>query len=230
MKKITIIFIVLVASIALSSFIFYKSINRKFDLTLQSIDGKVKYTFGKICNDEPKAISDFSYECVISNLSLDKLFTDKFEGDLVYLDDDNNTSTKVNKRCYICVDNHYFYFEICGENKLIYRELIAGFYPENSEGGVMISPFYDKEGLMWEQQNILSWNDTVGLNSFEDLVEFYKKTDSSLYEINEEKRSIIVKLFWKNELTSSDSAEISVDGEQIVVQLQQNKEGESLYE
>lgn len=219
MNKRYVIALVAFLTVIIGALVFYKFNNRKYNLTLESKDGKVRFDLGKICDEKPSRCSDLSYTCKVTDLSLDKMFDGKDIDSVVYLDDDYKKSDSPTNKCYIGANNHYFYFCIDNENSLIYNELISGFYPEESDGGYMVSPFYDEEGLKWKEKNVLTWKDTVGLSSFEELVKFYEKTDSSLYEIDKENQMVTVKLFGTDGNVSGDKATVTVEGEEIAVEL-----------
>lgn len=196
MKKVILLVVVIVLGVS-GLFAFRLFTDSLHNVELNSKDGKVKLVFEKATTEEISRISTGTYEFLLvddKNLYTDFILTNP---SYLYSLDENNTICEGETDRYVfCIDKHYFYVESVDDgyksNAVRYKELISSFYLENGDAVMLVSPLREADDLEYGSTNYFNWEDTVGINSFEDLVSFYSCIDANLYTVDKDNQSIYV--------------------------------------
>ncbi len=218
MKKVLVIVFAAVGILAVCVFIVYYAINRKYDVSIMSVDKETILQFDNIAQQDRLGQTSYQrYNFVIAeNVSLWEDVIKDHPGYLYSLSDDNKRCSGESGRYILCQDGHYFFMRLQDGNKVFVTELV--FEVSYSEPDFFMDfsllPLVDIRSIS-KGENSYEWKNTAGLTSFEDLVEFYNRTNSKLFTVDHEKKSIT--LYSEDARVKTPLAEISVSSDGISV-------------
>lgn len=177
-----------------------------------STDGTTKFTLEDATYEEIKS-APFSLNFRIGNINT--FYVSLVESKPYYLytlNEDGSRCREEGDFYLFCKDGHYFYLDMGN----VYADLVEAVMEINTRGKgyVMISPF-SEPSLRAAKDVFFSWEDTWGLFSFEDLVEFYERTAPEHYRVDEAAKSIHVDMYepdggWLKEAVTLSAAENGV--------------------
>lgn len=192
MKKIIGVVTISVFVLIIGILILVETINRKYEINITSVDGKVELYFGKI--GAKKEIGQTTYQVhsfnIGESLSLWEDVIKQQPGYLYSIDSENRVCKEETGKYLLCQDGHYFLITLSSDNSsvVIVRELVfeLSFWKPLEYFGFVLMPFTGDKHIGSDNCSF-KWEDTVGLKSFDDLVEFYKRVDKKFYQINNDK-------------------------------------------
>lgn len=184
-KGILIAFAVLVLA-GISVLICIKVIGKKQDVALESADHTATLCFEQATKEDFVRTSTFAYrfkpvdgadiyqEYIVNN------------ADYLYSVNANNEQCKEETGVYLlCINQRYFL--ISEYNDWVrYEELIQC---SQTDEGDYITPVRSEFSSAYDD-TMIPWEWTVGLHSFDDLVEFYSRVQDQLYEVDSENQTI----------------------------------------
>ncbi len=223
MKKILVPVLVVFLLGFSGAFSFYLFIGAERDIVFYSKDGTAELKFESASNSDSYQVRDLTYCFDLSkkrNLYNDYIKTNP--GYLYSLDEKFQITSGETDRYVLNIQNRYFYVEL-KEEKVWHKELIGGFYPPDTRGGVVISPLYDIDGFEYESINTYKWNETVGLSSFDDLVKFYQRVEDDLYIVDAENNDIYLSLYDGEWYSKGVKIHATDEGVEIVLQNEMGK-------
>lgn len=218
MKKVLVIVFAVVGILAVYVYIVCYAINRKYDVSIMSVDKKTILQFDNIAQQDRLGQTSYQrYNFVLAeNVFLWEDVIKDHPGYLYSLDDDNKQCSEETGRYILCQDGHYFYMRLQDGNKVFVTEMVFEVCYSESDFFMdfFLLPLVDIKAVS-EGDNHFEWKNTAGLTSFEDLVEFYNRTDPKLFTIDSEKKSIT--LYSRDTRVKTPLAEISVSSDGISV-------------
>ncbi len=234
MKKsiIATICVIILAVVAL--LIFSKTKTKYHDVSFNSYDQEATLTLKEIASLEPNRNTFYSYNYLTFSIvdltegvkkitetdGYQKSFTSRFE----YTIEDVNIVKEF--ECYLFMKRGH-YFLVSHENgeeekKYSITELVGEMdYSNGNENvsGYYISPIaYEGRAHILETgtEDFCKWQETAGLQSYEDLVAYYEQTDKKGYSCNDLQKSVTVNIYqvdynnvkmdtkWRLQITAKD--------------------------
>lgn len=192
MKKIVILVISAIMIIMVGVILYRIYVNQKEDVILESVDGYVSFGFEKITSERRWKNGDNRISFKIDEET--NFYDDYIKGmpDFVaFIDENNNIVDKKTSKYLFCKEEHYFYV-VHNKNVVTIYELTSGFYASTDDYNVYL-PYY--EALAYAQENVLKYDELIGVKSYEDLIKFYERIDDDSYYIDEENSIIYLSLY-----------------------------------
>lgn len=200
MKKLFIFFPCLVLGGLL---VFLWLINRNNDVRCISFDKTSELVFENVTRKDEQRWG--AYEYAFYPKDPENFFEEYVEHNpaFVYSVDENNCRSKGETGAYLfCVDCRYYSVIDYNGELFIYRELQnikpnIGHYLNGGPGGVIITPLRTEDYIQYQDQEMdfYPWAKTFGLSSFEDLVEFYKRTGEGMFSVDEQNKMILISIY-----------------------------------
>ena len=191
MKKKIIFATSLIFVIVLGVIGFKMLVDKKEDVVLESVDEKTEFAFKEITKERTWKNGDYR---ICFKLAEDIDFYNEYIKDnldfISFIDGSGNISKEKTDNYLFCKDEHYFYVTNDDFDVIIY-ELISCFYTDIDAYYVYV-PFVGE--LVHNEVNNISYDQLIGVKSFEDLVEYYKRIPSDNYIIDEENQTIYLTL------------------------------------
>ena len=199
MKKGIIISAVVLVLTLVTVLLCRKITGREMDVTLESSDFTAVLTFSEATKEEPERVGGFSYRFKLTD---SKDFYTAYIADNPYVlysvSSLNEVGTGENDGYLLLINRSYFFVE---------KDSLSGWYRYSElanylsdEAGFYITPVrnsshYEEDG----QSRFYSWDNTVGLHSFEELVGFYSRLPEQFYEADEKNRTIYTATYHSGE-------------------------------
>lgn len=199
MKKIVLGILGVVLLVIIIIFSFKKWVFVPTDVILQSVDGKVEFGFESITNEKTWSNGDFE---ISFHLMPEINFYEKYvKNNEFYVED-------IQQEGYLfCKEGHYFYVEYL-ERTLTISELVGGFYANGTEYYVKL-PY--SSGLAWAETNFLPYDELVGIDTYTDLLEFYKRTNGNEYVIDEINNTVYLSMYSFGEMLDKGVKIVATD-------------------
>lgn len=188
MKKIFFTIGMILLSIVISIIVFRNVAKTRDDVSLKSEDGKVTFTFEKVTkgntNWQPGQIG-------FMPVDLKSFYSDYIENSEYYLYTLPVTDSQFNEVIYVMLkEDHYFFVE-SGDLGVILYDGLSGCYT-NGTAYYMHLPC--NESLASVGFEHFLFEESLGISSYEDLLEYYGRLDESMYEANDEEKVIYLSI------------------------------------
>ncbi len=210
MKKRVVLSIVTILCAALVMVVLFSVFKKEpFDVVLETLGESTVFTLEKISYPEPQSFSDFG-ESSVMIFSSDKQKTYQKIADLdcfLYSFSGRNHAEDTSLNSFLLYQNgHYFVMRKGSDSDkrdaIVLSELITCVEvprPENGDvfTGYLYLPMTFSTRINLLEFSSFSFGDTIGINSFDELAEFYSRIDSKYYKIDSVNRSIELRFFYK---------------------------------
>lgn len=193
-KYVIIIAIVMLAVIGISIFVIKKVSNKTYQFVVKSCDNEVEFVLCEEVKDKPSGSTPWDYSCNIENLSFKSIIEKNEQYNPIYIDEKGNEVAQETNRAILNVEGRIFLASVIEENSLECIELYKRFEIPNSESYVGFScPVFDGNDiyLASDKVNTFSLDKLIGVKSFDQLVEFYNKTNLK-FDIDKAEQTIYV--------------------------------------
>lgn len=193
-KYVIIIAIVMLAVIGISIFVIKKVSNKTYQFVVKSCDNEVEFVLCEEVKNKPSGSTPWDYSCKIENLSFKSIIEKNEQYNPIYIDEKGNKVAQETNRAILNVEGRIFLASVIEENNLECIELYKRFEIPNSESDVGFScPVFDGTDiyLVSDKVNTFSLDKLIGVKSFDQLVEFYNKTNLK-FDIDKAEQTIYV--------------------------------------
>lgn len=166
-----------------------KNIN---DVEIISTDGTTKFTLENATYEDTTSAP---YALTFRISDINTFYSNFVENNPYYiytLNGDGSRCRGEGELYFFCKDGHYFYLDMGN----VYADLVEAVIEINTweQWYAMISPFLE-QSISASKDVFFAWEDTWGLLSFADLVEFYERTSPEHYRVDEAAQSIYVDMY-----------------------------------
>ena len=192
-----IVFILIVAVVIVTVL----NVRKNRSVVIMSYDKQATIVLENVVDYRPKMIpQNLRNRFTSNNINVFKKCIRKNEAYLYSIEEDGSRSQNETGKYLLCKDHRYFVIErndhvdSNGKNQ-------TGYYV--TQAFVAVSRLYEtyqhhvffpvviEDGVLdYKDPVFFKWSDTVGLNSFEDLKEFYGRIEDEYYSIDENEKSI----------------------------------------
>ena len=207
-KRIIIISIIIVLVAVLLIIIFRFAKGKRYDVTVTSYDGKTEFTLKGLAKNEPTESVYYmdGIDFYVKNKREVIRAVTHHEGYLYAFTKKGVRTEPKNAQGFLFIENgRYFvlkyingepngkYFISTNDNHMMLMELrtVIKDYPYKGYAILPIASWFARE-LEPDGTYSIDWMYACGIHSFEDMVEFYERTDSRFYEVDYENRMIKV--------------------------------------
>ena len=201
MKKIVIAVGAIILSILVGIVVFTFFTKGKDDVSFTSADNKVNITFKDVTkegtNGQPGQIGFSPYD-------KDNFYSEYIKSNtdfLHYAVDSNNVDNEDDSVYVLLKGGHYFFLQCGSDGAILYDGLRACYTGENEY--VTNLPYMNDFSA--SEVTTVEWSETVGMNSYEDLLEYYGRLDDSLYKVADDEKTIYLSIYNKFEDKWMDS-------------------------
>ncbi len=198
--------------------LFSKTKRKKYDISLASVDGQNVFIISKATYYEPaqlpKSANEITFENdnppqLISNLKKRKDFWKTIEVD------------GESKNPILLFEKNGSFFYLTSNEQDINLHSLRAFYFMDGQGStlgshlfVTVLPIENEMTWDWQDGAEYSWDETLGITSFEDLSEFYSRCDENFFSVDKTQQNVTLGAFF-GEKWYSDFGIVSVSSNGI---------------
>jgi len=171
----------IIASLAIFSLLYKK----KYDVIVPTFDGAYVLELSGISTTKPKSSLTYSNRVSFTVENMQSFIMD--------LQKQGKLLRTMSEGRYLLLDNqHYFYFEQ-NENIVTLYQMYNAFYG-HQYSYAFLAPTIEL-GLVFDENNFLSWKELIGCESFDDVISFYEQIDSEYVKIDYIDKKIMLRPF-----------------------------------
>lgn len=200
MKKIvftSILVAVIILTVVISGILVVNYLlNRVYDVEFLSVDKEASVILKGASYEEEKNHFEFFYDDrldfypTVKDAAYETYFKDNT--DYLYTVEADYADKEQNEKMYILMNNdHYFYIAYSEAGVTIYD----GMRPCWAEHCLFSAHIPSTESFSGKKENFVPWEKTIGLSSYEDLLLYYSRLPDTVYELDEENKTVCLDVY-----------------------------------
>lgn len=172
-------------------------LNRIYDVKVVSIDGEANISFNDVTHEKQDNYYEFYYFCefIFFPIEENSFYEKHIVSNPNYLytaEENNNLREEDNEKTYVFMNNnHYFFIRQEDMGVVIYD----GMRSWENDGFTFavhmpcVEDFFDKVEVF------VPWEASVGLSSYEDLLNYYSRLSDTVYEIDDQNKTLYLSIY-----------------------------------